>query len=494
MTPRTTDPVRLELARQFRARLSVKRDYDSLHEQCPSHLQHFETSPEAATNAAHRHIHSIFPFTEVPHHWFRLYTEGSCWQAVEILEARGRKRSQDWLFDIVNVLDRAKIIAGAVGRLEDIEWLFARLTEADSPREPSSPQQAPNPTIVRTPEQKSSSTEVRGHRRVPTLDFDVPDRFPDHTLHAPNLRFPIPRRHNLSMTTFQEHLDIAKAKKADDVDLPTPLVLTGALEHWPALSERPWSDPHYLLSKTLGGRRLVPIETGKHYMAAGWGQGLISFGEFMEEYVLIELPDSDGEAAADESISSESSSGGKTGYLAQHDLFAQIPSLRADIAIPDYCHTDAPPAPPPPFVNRVDKVEEPQLNAWFGPANTVSPVHTDPYHNIFAQVVGSKYVRLYAPSERENLYPRRNGQDIVPMENNSNIDIGEIGKAKPMDQREFDKLEKRRRVFEEKYPRFKNAKYVETVLGPGECLYIPIGWWHYVRSLSPSFSVSFWWN
>jgi len=41
---------------------------------------------------------------------------------------------------------------------------------------------------------------------------------------------------------------------------------------------------------------------------------------------------------------------------------------------------------------------------------------------------------------------------------------------------------------------FKDIPYVDCVLGPGDTLYIPVGWWHYVRSLSISFSVSFWWN
>ena len=47
---------------------------------------------------------------------------------------------------------------------------------------------------------------------------------------------------------------------------------------------------------------------------------------------------------------------------------------------------------------------------------------------------------------------------------------------------------------EEKFPLFKEARYVKTVLEEGESLYIPVGWWHYVGSLGVSFSVSFWWN
>ena len=41
---------------------------------------------------------------------------------------------------------------------------------------------------------------------------------------------------------------------------------------------------------------------------------------------------------------------------------------------------------------------------------------------------------------------------------------------------------------------FRNVPFVDCILEPGDLLYIPIGWWHYVRGLSVSFSVSFWWN
>ena len=41
---------------------------------------------------------------------------------------------------------------------------------------------------------------------------------------------------------------------------------------------------------------------------------------------------------------------------------------------------------------------------------------------------------------------------------------------------------------------FKQLEYFDCILAEGEVLYIPVGWWHYVRGLSVSFSVSFWWN
>ena len=45
-------------------------------------------------------------------------------------------------------------------------------------------------------------------------------------------------------------------------------------------------------------------------------------------------------------------------------------------------------------------------NIWLGPGGTRSPLHNDPYENVFAQVVGYKYFRLYPPRETHKLYPR----------------------------------------------------------------------------------------
>lgn len=50
------------------------------------------------------------------------------------------------------------------------------------------------------------------------------------------------------------------------------------------------------------------------------------------------------------------------------------------------------------------------------------------------------------------------------------------------------------KVDHSKFPLFKGAPFWDCILDQGEMLYIPPRFWHYVRSLSLSFSVSFWWE
>ncbi|XP_072124598.1 lysine-specific demethylase 8 isoform X7 [Mobula birostris] len=44
------------------------------------------------------------------------------------------------------------------------------------------------------------------------------------------------------------------------------------------------------------------------------------------------------------------------------------------------------------------------------------------------------------------------------------------------------------------FPEFESAEFQECILSPGDVLFIPVSYWHYVRSLDVSFSVSFWWS
>lgn len=216
-----------------------------------------------------------------------------------------------------------------------------------------------------------------------------------------------------------------------------PLILEGIIDHWPALNQHPWS-VDYL--RAVAGCRTVPVEVGSRYTDEEWSQTLLTVNEFIDRYVV----NKDGAKAV--------------GYLAQHQLFDQIPELKEDIRLPDYC-----------CLGEGDE-DEITVNAWFGPGGTVSPLHQDPQQNFLAQVVGSKYIRLYSPEDTEKLYPHQSQL----LHNTSQVEV------------ENPDLER--------FPEFAKAPYQECVLQPGDVLFIPVRHWHYVRSLELSFSVSFWWS
>ena len=310
----------------------------------------------------------------------------------------------------------------------------------------------------------NNNADIPSPSKRPRLDSDP---FPRASL-TPNVQRPVSIFSDPSIPALERHMQHPNNEGLG----PEPLLIKGSLTGWPALTK--WKDISYLRSNTIGGRRLVPVEIGKSYVDSAWGQSIITFNKFLDDYVL-DSPEKPGNGMA---------------YLAQYDLFEHIPALRNDIMIPDLCYANcSPPHHSSPFLNKhsaLPRLEDPILNAWFGPAGTVSPTHTDPYHNILAQVVGRKYVRLYAPREHKKLYPKGIEEGGVDMSNTSNVDIGLIS---GMDGNVDDQ-----KAAVDEFPLFKEAEYVDVILEAGDCLYIPLGWWHYVRSLSVSFSVSFWFN
>ncbi|TPX37162.1 hypothetical protein SmJEL517_g00894 [Synchytrium microbalum] len=208
----------------------------------------------------------------------------------------------------------------------------------------------------------------------------------------------------------------------------TPALITNVINDWPALSTRRFTLEY--LMKTMGCHRIVPVEIGSSYDDAGWTQKLVTVSEFFKH------------------LNNES----EKWYLAQHDLFSQFPILTQDILTPDYCYA-------------AGRDEDVKVNAWFGPQDTVSPAHTDPHDNLLAQVVGYKRVLLVPASERGCVYPH---SAETMLSNTAQVDL---------EQPDF-----------EAFPLSKELTCWEGVLEPGDLLFIPVGWWHHLRSLSVSLS------
>ena len=298
---------------------------------------------------------------------------------------------------------------------------------------------------------------------------------------------PIPRvdARTLSTEAFREQY------MEGSVDVPPrPVILCGAIDGWPAL--RRWTTA-YLAEQA--GARLVPVETyaaedaTSTYLSESWAQRVMSLADYIRRYVDVEQSGGDGGGeegdggdggggggseegggsgeGGDERGEGEDDASTARGYLAQHQLFDQIPSLRDDICTPPFCTARTAEDKAAPAA--CDQQLTPIVSAWFGPAGTVSPLHTDPYHNTLAQVVGHKYVRLYDARHTPRLYPRSGA-----LCNNCFVDLDT---PQPAAQ-----------------PLFEGTPFMQCVLAPGELLYIPRLCWHYVRSLETSLSVSFWWG
>jgi hypothetical protein len=262
---------------------------------------------------------------------------------------------------------------------------------------------------------------------------------------------PIERVSSLSVEAFRERY----------LQTSTPVIITDAMDAWPARNQRSWADLGYL--KRVAGFRWVPIEIGRHYLDDDWRQEMMPLDRFIDEFVA---PNRAG------------------GYLAQTELFDQIRCLARDIATPDYCATGG-----VHNIGEFERLHEPAfaremrlrdaadgrvaIHAWFGPGGTTSPCHHDPSNNLLCQVVGAKLVRLFDPKHTPSLYPhdkadrmRWNSSRVQPGVRDADLDA---------------------------YPLLRDVPFFECLLAPGEMLFIPPRWWHAVDAVTRSFSVSFWW-
>ncbi|XP_059198395.1 HSPB1-associated protein 1 homolog [Centropristis striata] len=109
---------------------------------------------------------------------------------------------------------------------------------------------------------------------------------------------------------------------------------------------------------------------------------------------------------------------------------------------------------------------------WIGTEGANTPCHLDSYGcNLVLQVQGRKRWHLFPPEDTVNLYPTR-----IPYEESSVF--SQVDVLRPDLTR---------------FPAFHAARAHVVTLQPGQVLYVPRHWWHYVESLDPiTVSINSW--
>jgi hypothetical protein len=160
----------------------------------------------------------------------------------------------------------------------------------------------------------------------------------------PGKRIPIPRIPPPDIVEF-----LARAATQQ------PFVIEGGIEDWPALQRWPRLD----YWNEVAGDRTVPVELGRDYRRQDWTQTMMPLRTFIATHMQstpepstkrIKFDDGaqcgvkDGATGSladhddnDDNIISDNDDRQRIGYLAQHPLFEQIPELKADMILPDYC-------------------------------------------------------------------------------------------------------------------------------------------------------------
>jgi|GEM_PF-1371631 len=226
-----------------------------------------------------------------------------------------------------------------------------------------------------------------------------------------------------------------------------PVVISGAMEGWPALDRWSWDYLAAVAGDCTG--EVIVSKNGLYpdYITQPSPMAKVEmrFAEFLRRAV----------PAAGEEPLPPILEPGETYYLyGKSYLLDAVPALRADLRKPA-C---------------LGAVAEPFQRLWISAAGCVTPLHYDLSNGFLCQVRGAKQVWLFDPAHFDRLYPR--GSQFPGLDNferQSRVDIHHPDS--------------------EAFPEFRRAAALECHLRQGDTLFIPSNWWHEVETLEPSLSV-----
>ena len=108
---------------------------------------------------------------------------------------------------------------------------------------------------------------------------------------------------------------------------------------------------------------------------------------------------------------------------------------------------------------------DPHGMMWIGPAGTVTSLHHDLTNNFIAQIVGRKRLKVLPAAEVANLYNDRHVFSAVPDLDDPALDLT-------------------------RFARLARVRAYDVMLEPGEIIFMPLAWWHQVKSLDFSVTIT----
>jgi len=108
-------------------------------------------------------------------------------------------------------------------------------------------------------------------------------------------------------------------------------------------------------------------------------------------------------------------------------------------------------------------------NLWLQAGGDKTHLHCDGKPGILGLLHGEKEIALFPPGDWRSLYPSRDAGG----EHWSRVDFWQPD--------------------ESAFPRFRDASPLRVTLRAGEMLFVPVTWWHCVRTVRPSIALNCWW-
>ena len=209
-----------------------------------------------------------------------------------------------------------------------------------------------------------------------------------------------------------------------------PVVITDAIDHWPARSL--WTFDYF--TKQFGTAAVAVHRYDQEHEFTPGAVMQMSLGEYVEAVATKDWKEF-------------------PYYLRDNwRLFHAYPELLKQHDVPEYFFDWFR------FLPNFMRLPYPRI--FIGPKGAVTPLHADIWgtHAWLSQLVGSKRWLLFSPDQRQYLYEfdvRCEAPDLA------------------------------------KHPLYRNARPMEAIIGPGDTIWVPSKWSHWVHSLEAGISITY---